>query len=111
MIMKVIGVERTSGQFTDPKSGKEVAYNNIKIHAVKPNTTTYKDENFGSGKLPVTVKIQNIKEVIEAIFGSVLTKDDLLSMVDQDYDFYFTEKGAIDRIIAPAPPPAIKKGA
>lgn len=110
MIMNVIGVEKSSGQFTDPKSGKDVVFNNIKIHAVKPNTTKYSDENFGSGKLPVTVKIQNIKEVIEAIFGSVLTKDDLLSMVGQDYDFYFTEKGAIDRIVAFAPPSA-KKGA
>lgn len=109
MIMKVIGVEKSSGQFTDPKSGKDVVYNNIKIHAIKPNTQKYSEDNFGSGKLPVTIKIQNIKEVIEAIFGSVLTKDDLLSMVDQDYDFYFTEKGAIDRIVAPAPP--IKKGA
>lgn len=109
MIMKVIGVEKSCGQFTDQKSGKDVVYNNIKIHAVKPNTNTYNGENFGAGKLPVTVKIQNIKEVIEAIFGTLLTKDDLLSMVDQDYDFYFTEKGAIDRIASPAPP-AIKKG-
>lgn len=110
MSMKVIGVERTSGEFTDPKSGKNISYNNIKIYYNKPNPQKYSGDNFGAGMLPVTVKIQNVKEVVEAVFGGAITKDDLLSMVGQEYDFFFNEKGEIERITTPLPP-AIKKGA
>jgi len=110
MAMKVIGVEKSSGEFTDKATGKKVVYNNIKIHYNKPNPQKYSGDNFGAGMVPVTVKIQNIKEVVESVFGSAITKDDLLSMVGQEYDFFFNEKGEIERITAPLPP-AIKKGA
>ena len=109
MANKVIDVEKSEGEFTDPRTGKNVAYNNIKIHFIKPNPGKYSDGNFGSGMLPVTVKIQNEKEIVEAVFGGPITKDDLLSMVDHEYEFFFNEKGQIERITAPLPP-AIKKG-
>lgn len=110
MSMKVIGVECVSGEFSDQKTGKVISYNNIKIHYNKPNPQKYSGNNFGAGMLPVTVKIQNVKEVVESVFGGAITKDDLLSMVGQEYDFFFNEKGDIERITAPLPP-AVKKGA
>ena len=62
MANKVIGVEKSEGEFTDPRTGKNVAYNNIKIHFIKPNPGKYSDGNFGSGMLPVTVKINKINK-------------------------------------------------
>lgn len=112
MIMKVIGVELRKGTFTD--SGKTINYNNIMIHALKPNVKS-SGESFSVGSIPVSVKIKNDVSIIEAIFGSRITTDDLVSMIDSDYDITFDEKKQVDRIVpfsAPAPAPAAsKKGA
>lgn len=108
MIMKVIGVELRKGTFSD--NTRMIEYNNIMIHALKPNTKN-NGESFSAGSIPVSVKIKNDVSVIEAIFGSPLTKDDLISMVGFDYDITFDDKKQVDRVVSVPAPAASKKGA
>lgn len=109
MIMNIIGVEhKPPGDFTTEK-GVTFHYDNIFIYAIKPNVYD-KSDSFGCGKSPVTIKIKNDKDVVFSIFGSLPTIDDFKSMEGQDFDFFFNEKGVIDRIL-PLNPPAAKKGA
>lgn len=108
MLLNVIGVEHKQGVFSDDK-GKEISYNNIYVYAIGPNTNKNKD-GFAFGKIPTTVKIKNDVDIVSAIFGTVPTLDDLQAMIGQDFDFYFNQKGNIDRIV-PYEPPAVKKGA
>lgn len=103
MLLNVIGVERKKGEYNG------ISYDNIYIHTIGPNTNNNKD-GFAFGKIPTTVKIKNDKAISTAIFGTVPTIDDLQAMIGQDYDFYFNQKGNVDRII-PYEPPAAKKGA
>lgn len=110
MIMKVTGVEKSKGSFIDKKTGNNVVYNNIKVHSLKPISKKEDGENFGSGFMPITVKFENDENLVKSIFGFIPTKDDLLSMVGGDYDFFFDDKGIINRIVAPVPTVS-KKGA
>lgn len=100
MIMPVTCVELKKGNFN--KDNKDIAYNNIYIHVLKPVNES-SGESFSYGNLPVRLKIKNDVSVIESIFGSRLTRDDLISMLNQSYDFYFDDKGNAVRILeAPA---------
>lgn len=100
MIMPVTCVELKKGIFN--KDNKDIAYNNIYIHVLKPVNKS-DGESFSYGNLPVRLKIKNDVSVVESVFGSRLTKDDLLSMVNQSYDVYFDDKGNAARIMeAPA---------
>lgn len=110
MIMNVIGVQVGFGSFS--KDGKDINFNNIKIHALKPNDYDTDDHNFGRGFVPVLIKFNNTDPVVKSIFGDLITKEFLFDMVGGDYDFYFDEKGNINRIIEPSGDPnAKKKGA
>lgn len=112
MIMNVIGVELRQGNFTDKKTGKDVDYNNIMIYALKPNTYEKKDNaSFGSGKIPVEIKIKNDVDIVCSIFGTSITKDDLISMVGQDFNISFDDKQNVDCIMSVPAPAASKKGA
>ena len=109
MVMNVMGVEhKPPGEFENAQK-KLIKYDNIYIHSAKPNVYD-KEDSFACGKAPVTIKIKNDREVVYSIFGSYLTIDDFKSMVGQDFDFYFDEKGNITRIVELAPPSS-KKGA
>lgn len=117
----VIGIEVKSGTFIPEGKTQAVPYNNLFIYAIKDNT--YQDENnFGFGCVPVTLKIKNETTRITKIFGFVPSMDDLNGMVDSDYEFYFNEKGVLEKIVpvespsaapveAPAKASVEKKGA
>lgn len=105
MIMQVIGVELKKGEFTDPNTQKTISYDNIFIYALKPNVYST-SSCFGSGKCPVTVKLKNDVDLVSAVFGSRIASGDLEAMIGKDYDFFYNEKGKIDRIISSD----IKKG-
>ena len=110
MIMKVIGVEHRKGNFTN-KQGENIVFDNIMIYALKPNTYESK-ETFGSGHIPVEIKIKNDVDTVRSIFGSAITKDDLISMLGQEYNITFDDKKNVDTIMsAPAPAVPVKKGA
>ncbi len=112
MIMKVIGVELRQGNFTDKKTGKDVDYNNVMIYALKPNTySNSKNNSFGSGQIPVEIKIKNDVDIVSSIFGTAITKDDLVSMVGQEYNISFDDKKNVDCIMSVPAPAASKKGA
>lgn len=114
MIMKVIGVELRQGNFTDKKTGKDVDYNNIMIYALKPNTYSNSNSNnnsFGSGQIPVEIKIKNEVDIVSSIFGTAITKDDLVSMVGQEFNISFDDKKNVDCIMSVPAPSASKKGA
>lgn len=105
MLGTVIGIEVKSGTFTPEGKTQTVPYNNLFIYAIKDNT--YQDENnFGFGCVPVTLKIKNETTRITKIFGFVPSMDDLNGMVDSDYDFYFNEKGVLEKIVPVEPPSA-----
>lgn len=112
MILQVIGVEHRKGNFTD-KQGKNIDFDNIMIYALQPNTYDKNNgETFGSGKIPVEIKIKNDVDVVRSIFGSTITKDDLISMVGQEYNITFDNKKNVDSIMSvPAPAVPAKKGA
>ena len=110
MIMNVTGVEKSKGEFLDKKTGNKVVYNNIKVHALKPISKKEDSDNFGSGYIPITVKFENDENLVKSIFGALPTKYDLLSMFGGDYDFYFDDKGIINRIVEPVQTVS-KKGA
>lgn len=83
------------------------------VYATKDNTYA-EGKNFGFGSIPVTLKIKNESTRISKIFGYIPTPDDLNDMVGQAYEFYFNEKGVIEKIVSPetsAKPAAEKKGA
>lgn len=107
MIMPVTCVELSKGVFT--KDGKDIPYNNIYIHVLKPVNSSNGD-NLSYGNLPVRLKIKNNPSVVESIFGSHLTKDDLISMVNQSYDVFFDDKGNAVRIMSAPSKPENKKG-
>lgn len=108
MILQVIGVEHRKGSFPD-KQGKIIDFDNIHIYALQPNTYE-KNETFGSGKIPVEIKIKNDVDIVRSIFGTTITKDDLISMVGQEYNITFDNKKNVDCIMS-VPAPAAKKGA
>lgn len=110
MIMNVIGVEHRQGNFTN-KQGKNVDFDNIIIYALKPNTYKKENNSFGSGKIPVEVKIKNDVDIVCSIFGTAITDDDLLSMVGQDFNISFDDKQNVDSIMSVPAPAASKKGA
>lgn len=97
------------GEFENEKK-ELVNYNNVKIYALKPNTYE-KGESFGYGKVPVEIKIKNDPELLVSIFGFVPTKDDLISMVGQDYNITFDDNKNVDCIMPLPAPAAAKKGA
>lgn len=110
MIMPVTCVELSKGVFT--KDGKDIPYNNIYIHVLKPVNKSNGD-CLSYGNLPVRLKIKNDVSVVESVFGSQLTKDDLISMVNRSFDVFFDDKGNAVRIME-VPPDKLgkeKKGA
>ncbi len=113
MLVTIVGIEVKSGVFTPEGQSKEVPYNNLWVYAMKDNTYA-EGNNFGCGSVPVTLKIKNESNRIAKIFGCIPTPDDLSAMVDQAYEFYFNEKGVIDKIAsaeAVSAPAVAKKGA
>lgn len=113
MLVTIAGIEIKSGSFTPEGQSQPKSYNNLNVYGMKDNT--YEDENnLGIGCSPVFVKIKNKPEVITKIFGYIPTRQDLENMVGQAYEFYFNEKGVIDKIVipvSPSKPAAEKKGA
>lgn len=110
MIMTVIGVEHRKGSFEN-KQGKNVEYDNIMIYALKPNSyENNSNGSFGFGQIYVEIKIKNDVDVVRSIFGTAITKDDLISMVGQEYNITFDDKKNVDSIMS-VPAPAAKKGA
>ena len=109
MIMTIIGIEHKPPGVFDAPNGNKIPYDNIFIYAIKPNVYDRSD-SFACGKTPVTLKIKNDKDIVYSIFGTLPTVDDFKSMEGQDFDFFFNEKGAIDRILS-VQPAGSKKGA
>lgn len=113
MFVTIAGIEIKSGSFTPEGQTQPKAYNNLNIYGMKDNT--YEEENnLGIGCSPVFVKIKNKPEVITKIFGFIPTRQDLENIVGQAFEFYFNEKGVIDKIVIPETffkPAAEKKGA
>ncbi len=109
----IIGFEIRSGKFTPEGKIEEVSFNNLFINATFENS--YKEgNNYGFGSSVISEKIKNTPEVIERIFGSLVTVDDLESMVGSDFEFSYNQKGRLHKIYsleAPAKPAAEKKGA
>ncbi len=98
MVATVIGTEIKSGKFSDPKTGQEIIYNNIFVYCSKDNN--YESSgSVGFGSAPVTVKLKNSPAIISSVFGSVLTADDLESMVGEKFNLFYNEKGVIDSIV------------
>ncbi len=105
MYLKVIGTEVSCGRFTDPKTNKEVIYNNIYLHCLKDNNHT--DDNgggFGFGSAPVSVKIKNSVDKVTSVFGSALSKDDLEGMIGSYVNVFYDDKKQVDSVIAADPP-------
>lgn len=97
MRVQVIGTEMKSGSFEDPKTGREIQYNNLYLHCLKPNS--YKsDGSFGFGSAPVSVKIKNTVEKVQSVFGSSVTQNDLEALIGSQVDLYYDEKGTIDSV-------------
>lgn len=113
MLVTIVGFEVKSGSFTPDGQTQPKAYNNLNVYGMKDNT--YSDENnFGIGSSPIYLKIKNKPEVITKVFGFIPTQQDLENMIGQAYEFYFNEKGVIDKIVIPetfAKPAAENKGA
>lgn len=113
MLVTIVGTEVKSGTFTPEGKTESMSYNNVMVYATKDNTYA-EGKNFGFGSIPVTLKIKNEPNRISKIFGYIPTPDDLNDMVGQAYEFYFNEKGVIEKIVSPetsAKPAAEKKGA
>ena len=112
MLVSIIGIEIKSGTFIPEGKSESLAYNNLWIYAIKDNTYD-EGANFGIGCLPVTLKIKNEPNRISKIFGYIPTAQQLADMVNQAFEFYFNEKGVIDKIVSPetSSKPAEKKGA
>ncbi len=105
MYLKVIGTELSCGRFTDPKTNKEIIYNNIYLYCLKDNN--HIDDNgggFGFGYTPVSIKIKNSVDKVKSVFRSVLSKDDLEGMVGGYINAFFDDKKQIDSVF-PADPP------
>lgn len=113
MLVTIAGIEIKSGSFTPEGQSQPKAYNNLNVYGMKDNT--YEEENnLGIGCAPVFVKIKNKPEVITKIFGYIPTRQDLENMIGQAFEFYFNEKGVIDKIVTPQTPAKLaaeKKGA
>lgn len=116
MVYKILGTERKSGEFADPKTGKLVQFDNIYLHCSKCNDYS-SDKSFGFGVSVKSIKIKNTNEKIESVFGSILTRDDLQSLVGQKANIFFDENQTVDCVTiiddhkAAAGKPAEKKGA
>ena len=113
MLSTIVGTEVKSGTFTPEGKNESMSYNNVMIYAIKDNTYA-EGKNFGFGSIPLTLKIKNEPTRITKIFGYIPTPDDLAGMVGQVFEFYFNEKGVIEKIVSPdisAKPVVEKKGA
>lgn len=109
-VYKVLGAERKSGDFED-KKGKTIDYDNIYLHCSKCNDYS-KDESFGIGEVVKSFKIKNSPDVIESVFGSQLTKDDLSTFIGQQVNITFDEYKNVDSvIIVESRKETLKKGA
>lgn len=67
MAIEIVGIERRAGEFTDEKTGKLVAYDNIFLYGVEP--IEVKENCEQRGLTVSTVKVKNDKENIEEVFG------------------------------------------
>ncbi len=97
MVVTIIGVEHRKGDFVDKKTNERVVFDNIQIYANGPIPSPTK-EGFALGKAPITEKFQNDKDILESVFGSVPTADDLKSMVGVQYEFYYNQKRRLEMI-------------
>lgn len=108
MVVEVIGTEIKSGSFIDPKTNKNVEYNNLFLYCTKENT--YSSEgSCGFGKSILTVKIKNTVENVTSVFGVCLSADDLEGMIGQKYNVFYNEKQQVDSIFLFTTPPVNKK--
>ena len=80
-----IGAEVRAGSFTDEKTGKPVAYNNLLLTFVKPGNVSV----MANDRAPL-VKVKNTREEILRVFGEMITmkwlKDRLNWYADVFYD-------------------------
>lgn len=97
MIVTVTCVQVKKGKFN--AEGRDIDYNNVMIHCLKPDIDEIDGDNFTYGRLPLSLKIKNVASRVQSIFGTIPTADDLRSMKDSDYEVYFDEKGNLCRIL------------
>lgn len=97
MILTIVGVEKKSGSFTNSASGQSFDYNNIYLYGLR--SVSKDEENFSFGQIPEFVKIKNEREVIISIFGFEVSKDDLVSMIGNDYIVYYDKNGKPEQIL------------
>lgn len=97
MIVTILGFELKSGKFTPEGKKKPISFNNLHLYGSFNND--YKEgDNYGFGSSVISEKIKNDPDRINRIFGSLVTVDDLESMVGRDFEFSYNQKGGLNRI-------------
>lgn len=91
MALKIVGVRRSAGSFDDPKTGKSIEYDNIKIYCVRPMAASSKDDNWFFGKEIIEIKVKNDVVDIADIFGFDLCKQDFEKLIGHDINCFYDE--------------------
>lgn len=113
MTVTILGFEVKSGKFTPEGKKKSISFNNLHLYG-SVNNDYVEGNNFGFGSSVISEKIKNDPDRIRRIFGSLVTTNDLESMVGSAYEFSYNQNGRLDRIYpidSTDKPAAEKKGA
>lgn len=98
-----IGAEVRAGSFTDDKTGKPVAYNNLLLTFVKAGNVGV----MANDKNPL-VKVKNTREDILRVFGEMITMKWLKERLNWYADVFYDDKKRIARIIFYGPEDPMK---
>ena len=98
-----IGAEVRAGSFTDEKTGKPVAYNNLLLTFVKPGNVGV----MANDRAPL-VKVKNTREEILRVFGEMITMKWLKDRLNWYADVFYDEKKRIARIMFYGPDDPMK---
>ena len=114
MIVTILGFELKSGKFTPKGKKKAISFSNLYLYC-SYNNDYEEGSNYGFGCSILSVKIKNDPDRIKRIFGSIITTNDLESMVGCVYEFSYNQNGKLDSIYPVEPPAELpaaeKKGA
>lgn len=59
MLLKVVGLERRNGEFTDKETGAQIPYDNILLHCVNVDPSPFQKIGLISGTRVCEVKLKN----------------------------------------------------
>lgn len=88
-----IGAEVRAGNFTDEKTGKSVAYNNLIMTFATPGNV-----GFVINPQNPTVKVKNTREDIFRVFGEMITMKWLKEHLNHYADVFYDERKRVARI-------------